>query len=364
MPSKIASPVVASCRRISVRPTVVLPEPDSPTRPSVLPFRQLERDVLDRLELALAEQALARIEILAEVLHLEHDRIARTDAALALGHVARPRRAAVHVVVDHRQPHRPPVELRPALEQRLRVGVARILEHVLRGALLADLAVAHHDDVVGDLAHHGQIVGDEQHRHLVLLLQRGDEVEDLLLDRHVERRRRLVGDQQLGLAGDRHRDHHPLLLAAGHLRWKRVDPVLGIGNADFLEQLDRAPARLARTSCPCAGAAPRSSWKPTVNTGFSEVIGSWKIIEMSAPRNPAQLVLVEPREIAAVVEDLALRVDDRILGRQQPEDRERSDRLAAARLADQRDGRFRRDVERDALDRLEDRALVDAGMRP
>ena len=26
------------------------------------------------------------------------------------------------------------------------------------------------------------------------------------------------------------------------------------------------------------------SWKPTVNTGFSEVIGSWKIIEMSAPR--------------------------------------------------------------------------------
>src|SRR5438046_2057687 len=27
------------------------------------------------------------------------------------------------------------------------------------------------------------------------------------------------------------------------------------------------------------------SWKPTVNTGFSELIGSWKIIEMSAPRS-------------------------------------------------------------------------------
>jgi hypothetical protein len=27
------------------------------------------------------------------------------------------------------------------------------------------------------------------------------------------------------------------------------------------------------------------SWKPTVNTGLSEVIGSWKIIEMSAPRS-------------------------------------------------------------------------------
>ena len=25
-------------------------------------------------------------------------------------------------------------------------------------------------------------------------------------------------------------------------------------------------------------------WKPTVNTGFSAVIGSWKIIAISAPR--------------------------------------------------------------------------------
>ena len=37
-PSNSASPVVASCSRISVRPTVVLPEPDSPTSPSVLPL--------------------------------------------------------------------------------------------------------------------------------------------------------------------------------------------------------------------------------------------------------------------------------------------------------------------------------------
>ena len=68
--------LVASCSRISVRPTVVLPEPDSPTRPSVLPLRQLERHVLHRLELALAEEPFARIEALAEVLHVEHDRIA------------------------------------------------------------------------------------------------------------------------------------------------------------------------------------------------------------------------------------------------------------------------------------------------
>ena len=36
-------------------------------------------------------------------------------------------------------------------------------------------------------------------------------------------------------------------------------------------------------------------WSPTVNTGFSEVIGSWKIIEMSVPRSCAQLAPGEPR---------------------------------------------------------------------
>ena len=35
-------PAVGSCRRSSVRPIVVLPEPDSPTTPSVWPRAQLE----------------------------------------------------------------------------------------------------------------------------------------------------------------------------------------------------------------------------------------------------------------------------------------------------------------------------------
>jgi hypothetical protein len=38
--------------------------------------------------------------------------------------------------------------------------------------------------------------------------------ENLRLNGHVERRRRLVGDQKLRLVGERHRDHHALALAA------------------------------------------------------------------------------------------------------------------------------------------------------
>ena len=41
--------------------------------------------------------------------------------------------------------------------------------------------------------------------------------QDLRLDGDVERRGRLVGDQQLGVAGQRHRDHHALAHAAGEL---------------------------------------------------------------------------------------------------------------------------------------------------
>jgi hypothetical protein len=58
--------------------------------------------------------------------------------------------------------------------------------------------MAHHDHAVGDLADQAEVVGDEQHRHLVLLLQPRDQVHDLLLDRHVQRRGRLVGDQERG----------------------------------------------------------------------------------------------------------------------------------------------------------------------
>jgi hypothetical protein len=41
-PSKMTSPPVGSCRRSSVRPIVVLPEPDSPTTPSVWPRRSVK----------------------------------------------------------------------------------------------------------------------------------------------------------------------------------------------------------------------------------------------------------------------------------------------------------------------------------
>ena len=49
---------------------------------------------------------------------------------------------------------------------------------------------------LGDDAH---VVRDEDHRHPVRLAELVEQVEHLRLHGHVERGRRLVGDQQLGL---------------------------------------------------------------------------------------------------------------------------------------------------------------------
>ena len=69
------------------------------------------------------------------------------------------------------------------------------------------------------------------------------EPDDLRLDRHVERRGRLVGDQQVGIGGKRHGDDDALLHAAGQLvRIEMVDRGR-LGDAQLRHQLDAARPR-------------------------------------------------------------------------------------------------------------------------
>ena len=76
---------------------------------------------------------------------------------------------------------------------------------------------------------------DEQHREVALALESLEQVEHLRLHHHVERGGRLVGDEHRGIAGERHRDHHPLPLAARELVRVVVGPARG--QSDLLEQL-------------------------------------------------------------------------------------------------------------------------------
>src|SRR5438309_1663280 len=122
----------------------------------------------------------------------------------------------------------------------LRVGV-----DLVRAGDFDDLAVLHHHDFVGHVADHRQVVRDEQVAHCVFVLQILQEVQQLGLDRHVERGDRLVADQDLRAQGERAGDRDPLALAAGEL--VRVLGERVGGEAHLVEQLqaERAPLGLA-----------------------------------------------------------------------------------------------------------------------
>ncbi len=99
----------------------------------------------------------------------------------------------------------------------------RLREDLQGRGRLDDPPRVHDRDVVGHLGDHAEIVGDDHDRHPELALESFHQRQDLRLDGHVERRRGLVGDQQLGLVGQSHRDHRPLAHAAGELVRVGVD---------------------------------------------------------------------------------------------------------------------------------------------
>ena len=85
-----------------------------------------------------------------------------------------------------------------AAEERAPVGMARRVRASRGGSDLDDAAEIHHRDAVADVPHDREIVRDEQDREAELALQVAQQVEDLRLDRDVERGDRLVGTMNSG----------------------------------------------------------------------------------------------------------------------------------------------------------------------
>ena len=102
---------------------------------------------------------------------------------------------------------------RHRVDQRTGVGVLRIVQHLIGGALLYDLAVAHDNHTVGDLGHHTKVMGDEHDAGVVFSVELFQQMQDLLLGRDIQRGGRLVRDQKFGVQRQRHGDHDPLPLA-------------------------------------------------------------------------------------------------------------------------------------------------------
>ena len=87
-------------------------------------------------------------------------------------------------------------------------------------------------------------MGDEDRRHAEIMLQLGQKVHDLRLNRHVECGGGFIRDQKFGAAKKRHRDHHPLPHPAGKLMRVKPRATLGVGDLHRVQHADGLCHRL------------------------------------------------------------------------------------------------------------------------
>ena len=93
----------------------------------------------------------------------------------------------------------------------------------------------HDDDALADRGEDREVVADHHEGQLPVADESVEHVEHLGLHHDVERRGRLVGDDQLGVAGQGHRDHDPLPLPAREL--VRIGAALRGRQVDQRQQL-------------------------------------------------------------------------------------------------------------------------------
>jgi len=99
-------------------------------------------------------------------------------------------------------------------KQRPSIGVQRIIEYLAAGGQFDQSAAVHYPDTARDVLDHRQAVRDEQIGKAQLLLQVLKQVNDLGLDRDVERGDGLVANYEAWIERQRAGYSDPLALAA------------------------------------------------------------------------------------------------------------------------------------------------------
>ena len=115
---------------------------------------------------------------------------------------------------------------RRGMDQDIRIRMPRTPEEAFRLSFLHNLSKIHHDDAIRNIAHNPQVMGDEEHRKPEALLQIRKQIDDLSLNRHIQRRDRLVRDQHLRIHNKSTGDADPLALPARECGWTPVQNFL------------------------------------------------------------------------------------------------------------------------------------------
>ncbi len=267
------------------------------------------------------------------------DRTARMEAASGR-RVRRGRRLSG----DGNEPLLIAVDARDAAQQSDRVGMAGPFEEIGDRRGFHDAAAVHHGHPVSHAGDHAEIMGDQHDRGAGLGLAFGEQRQHLCLHRDVERGRRLVGDDQRGVARHRHRDHRALAHAARELVRVLMHAPGGIGDIDLAQQFDCPLARHALRDLAVRDLALRH----LATDGQDRVQGRRRVLEdhadVPAPHSPQHLPPCRGHLDRAEAHRAA---NPRGL-RQQAGDRERGHALAGARFADDAEHLVRIDIEIDA----------------
>ena len=211
--------------------------------------------------------------------------------------------------------------------------MARVGIGLAGGGPFHDAAGVHDVDAVGVARDHAEIVGDHDHGHAEPARQALHQLEYLSLYCDIQRGGGLIGQDEGGVAGQGHGDHHPLPHPAAELVGILSQSPLGIGDAHEAKELDGARPRLRR-------AHPEMDLRglgQLAADGEDGVERGHRLLEDHgdlAPADLAHLVFRKLEEIASLEED-APAEDAAGGGGDQPHDAEGAHGLAAARLADE-----------------------------
>jgi hypothetical protein len=126
----------------------------------------------------------------------------------------------------------------------------RPLEDVVRAAGFNHDTVFHYEHSLAQVADDTEIVRDEQVTHAGLTLKCHEQVEDLSLDGHVQRRHGLVEHDHRRPGRERSRNGNALPLTAGHAQRESVEHVSG--QSDLIEQFGHSCATRGDGSEPLA----------------------------------------------------------------------------------------------------------------
>ena len=121
--------------------------------------------------------------------------------------------------------------------------MARVVEQLFYIRKLDDLSCVQNGNTVSDIRYDTKVVGNKHDGIVILFLKVLDQLQDLRLNRNIQRSCRLIADEDLRTAGKCNRNNDTLSHTAGILERIIIETLLCVRNTNLFHQLKRL--------CPC-----------------------------------------------------------------------------------------------------------------